>query len=210
MKTVMQEFEEWIDKNCHKEKDVIDEIWFVSIQHDRLAAKFEEMLKKEHDKTYAIKKPTPASYNALSYRDIHLKPKKTVKYKEGDHVVIKNDLIKGEYYNGLYFSPSMSEYCGTEQIIIGFDSSDYYIVPNLPWVFSDDMIAYSVYNSAQPIHSELSKLEIAAMAMQGILANSFQNGEVKGVLSMNTLDEIAGYAVAAANALINKCNQSGD
>lgn len=49
MKTVMQEFEEWIDKNCHKEKDVIDEIWFVSIQHDRLAAKFEEMLKKEHE-----------------------------------------------------------------------------------------------------------------------------------------------------------------
>ena len=155
---------------------------------------------EEHDRIYAVKKPIPASYSTLSYRDIHLKPKKTVKYKEGDHVVIKNDLIKGEYYDGLYFSPSMSEYCGTEQIIIGFNNDDHYRVSDLPWVFNDDMIAYSVYNSVQPIHSELSKLEIAAMAMQGMLACPNRD------LRYDSIDKFISECYEYADALIKECN----
>ena len=66
-------------------------------------------------------------------------------FNEGETVIIKPRLAGGRYYNNLFFTYPMEEYCGREAVIIGRsksrDGSDRYIldIDGGFWVWSEAM-----------------------------------------------------------------------
>ena len=68
-------------------------------------------------------------------------------FKVGDKVRIKNDLIVGEYYGGIYFAPKMEKYKGQIGIIKSVNKQiEYYKIlinnntDSLKWNWSDKML----------------------------------------------------------------------
>ncbi len=61
------------------------------------------------------------------------------RFNEGDKVKIKQDLVVGEYYDGLLFSARMESYRGKE-LTIAVSSSGEYLLHNLPYLFNDEML----------------------------------------------------------------------
>ena len=61
------------------------------------------------------------------------------RFNEGDRVKIKQDLVVGEYYDGLLFSARMESYRGKE-LVISVSSSGEYLVEGLPHIFNDEML----------------------------------------------------------------------
>ena len=68
-------------------------------------------------------------------------------FKVGDKVRIKNDLIVGEYYGGIYFAPKMEKYKGQIGIIKSVNKQiEYYKIlinnntDSLKWNWSDEML----------------------------------------------------------------------
>lgn len=66
-----------------------------------------------------------------------------MKYKIGDRVKIRDDLIPGEYYGEDIFSSGMHQYAGKIATIIGIDTKSYisYIIDldNGDWSWTDEM-----------------------------------------------------------------------
>ena len=70
------------------------------------------------------------------------------KYKVGDKVLIRENLIGEAYYDGLYFANKMEEYCGKVVELVGKDDDSYIVKKtnenNAYWSFNDEMIAGKV------------------------------------------------------------------
>ena len=64
------------------------------------------------------------------------------KYKVGDKVRVRTDLVGGEVYGGLLFPDSMTEYCGKEMTIctVRPNSGTYRLVEGGSWTFSEEML----------------------------------------------------------------------
>jgi len=126
-----------------------------------------------------------------------------MKYKVGQKVKIRKDLIRYTRYDNLCFVPGMEKYCGTIQPITGITDDGHYEINDFKWVFSDAMIegladCITSPERIQPISTrpEPSRLEIAAMAMKGILGS----GTYKG-----TPNQLSFLCTEYADALIKEC-----
>lgn len=63
-----------------------------------------------------------------------------MKFKVGDKVKVKDDLIVGVMYGNLDFLSSMEEYKGKEYEIVRVDDYDYCLNTDEIWYFSDEML----------------------------------------------------------------------
>ena len=116
-------------------------------------------------------------------------------YKVGQKVKIRKDLMRYTRYDNLCFVPGMEKYCGTIQPITGITDDGHYEINDFKWVFSDAMIE-GLADEPEPTRPEPSRLEIAAMAMQGILGS----GTYKG-----TPNQLSFLCTEYADALIKEC-----
>jgi len=117
-----------------------------------------------------------------------------MKYKVGQKVKIRKDQMGYTRYDNLCFVPGMEKYCGTIQPITGITDDGHYEINDLKWAFSDAMIEGL---ADEPTRPEPSRLEIAAMAMKGILSRT------------DTIppDCVAILAREYADALIKECEK---
>jgi hypothetical protein len=72
-----------------------------------------------------------------------------MKYKVGDKVRIREDLITNKRYNGLSFIPSMEQYKGKVATITNIIFGDHYIIDldDNDWCWADEMFEDIVSNS---------------------------------------------------------------
>ena len=130
------------------------------------------------------------------------------RYKVGQKVNVRKDLKIGNDYDGLTFSYGMEDYRGTVQPIVSITVFDNYKFDNTGWVFNDAMIegladCITSPERIQPISTrpEPSRLEIAAMAMQGMLACPNRD------LRYDSIDKFISECYEYADALIKECNK---
>lgn len=71
---------------------------------------------------------------------------KTAKYEVGQKVRVRNGLVNGNDYGGLYFNNSMKKLCGQEFVIESvveineFMSSQQYNLEGVGWYFNEEML----------------------------------------------------------------------
>lgn len=122
-------------------------------------------------------------------------------YKVGDIVKIRKDLIVDAEWDGLYIAKEMAGYFGTKQTIQGIVNEGYFLSGCENWLFNDAMIE-GLADEPEPTRPEPSRLEIAAMAMQGMLACPNRD------LRYDSIDKFISECYEYADALIKECNKA--
>jgi len=119
-----------------------------------------------------------------------------MKYEVGNRVKIRKDLIADAVWDGLYVAKEMAGYFGTKQTIQGIVNEGYFLSGCENWLFNDAMIE-GLADEPVTTRPEPSRLEIAAMAMKGILSRT------------DTIppDCVAILACEYADALIKECRE---
>lgn len=127
-------------------------------------------------------------------------------YKQGQRVRIRKDLKIGNDYGDLELIEMMFALCGMTLTIKEITGEGFYRFAETNFTLSDAMIegpadCITSPERIQPIstHPEPSRLEIAAMAMMGILGS----GTYKG-----TPNQLSFLCTEYADALIKECNRT--
>lgn len=105
--------------------------------------------------------------------------KRRVRYSEGDKVVIRDDLVPGEYYGGMLFMDDMYGFLGKVTVI----THDYFMkykLKGIEWVLTDTMIDHDKTRAL--VRREYKN----ALALKTGMVIKFKNGVKSIVLLDNT------------------------
>ena len=142
-----------------------------------------------------------------------------MKYKKGDRVKVREDLHETHGSDMWYPVESMLQYAGKEAVITGVNVGFYSISVDLgEFGWTDEMFSGLADEPTQsePIRPEPDRTMIAAMAMQGLIANTPNDKQelifwletcISSCGNITIKEAYAKEAVMLADALITELNK---
>ena len=110
-----------------------------------------------------------------------------MRYKVGDKVVIRKDLVVGKYYDGCYFADEMKKIEGAITTILGVRSSHYKLDTCRAYNFVDEMID----------HEATAKLNSPKSLLKSGDKVTYRNGEERWImLELGTLHSVNGHPMS--------------